>query len=432
MSTIVILFLFVCIWCLMFYLLTRMRFVKNSGLNRTEIFSLFTLRIAVGCLLGWISIRYYPSNDYWNLVKESRYETELLKSNPLKFFTSLFESPYENPYGQFFNAVGSYWNDLRNNLIQKSLAVMNLITAGNYYLNSIFFNAFGFLGHLAFFRLFDSISPGNRKKIMWAVFLLPSTLYFSSGIHKDLLVFSLMGFFLLSLYLGTTQHWKLKYVITAIISLMGLVLMRNYLLLIFIPTILGYWMAIKFPRLGWRSFLLVIVLGILSVSIVQWIKPEWSPLVLIEQRQHDFLSLKKANSQMELTPLKPDVVSFLKQMPEAVGHGFFRPIPTESKHIFTLALSLELIFFWVLLMIVLINRARRSSLFNHSFVMMLFLLTAALWILMGYITPNYLTLARYRSLYYVLVIPPLLMQWNAIDWLPWRRKGQCANENERS
>lgn len=413
------------------YLIQRLGFVRKSGLSQQEIWGLYALRVFCGCFLGWISLRYYPSNDYWNLLKESQAETTLLKTNPIRFFTSLFDSPYENAYGQFFNAVGSYWNDLRNNLIQKCLAILNIISGGDYYLNSIFFNAFGFLGHVAFYRLFDSIYPGNRKKIMWAVFLLPSTLYFSSGIHKDLLVFSLMGFFLLSLYLGTTQQWKLKYVLTATISLIGLVLMRNYLLLIFIPAILGYWMAIKFPRLGWRSFLWIIVLGTLSIAIVQWIKPAWSPLVLIEQRQHDFLSLKKANSQMDLTPLKPDLVSFLKQLPEAVGHGFFRPIPTESKHIFTLALSLELIFFWVLMMFVLINRARRSSLFNHPFVMMLFILTAALWILMGYITPNYLTLARYRSLYYVLVIPPLLMQWNTIDWLPWRRKVQCANENER-
>ena len=123
---------------------------------------------------------------------------------------------------------------------------------------------------------------------------------------------------------------------------------------------------------------------------------------------------------MELTPLKPNLVSFLKQMPEAVGHGFFRPIPTESKHIFTLALSLEMIFFWGLMMFVLINNTRRTSLFKPPFVIMLFFLTAALWILMGYITPNYLTLARYRSLYYVLVIPPLLMQWKNKDFFIWK------------
>ncbi len=45
------------------------------------------------------------------------------------------------------------------------------------------------------------------------LFLLPSALYFSSGIHKDLFVFTMLGLFLYALYFSVQQKFTPKRVI---------------------------------------------------------------------------------------------------------------------------------------------------------------------------------------------------------------------------
>lgn len=391
------------------FMIQRLGFVRKSGLSQQEIWGLYAVRVFCGCFLGCISLRYYPSNDYWNLLKESQAETTLLKSDPIRFFTSLFDSPYENAYGQFFNAVGSYWNDLRNNLIQKCLAIINLISGGDYYVNSIFFNAFGFLGHVAFYRFFTNIFSDHKRWIFWGTFFIPSTLYFSSGIHKDLVVFSLFGFLLWALHqwLDGTRRWKYGWV--ALISLLGLILMRNYLLLILIPAFAGYVIALRRRISIWMTYGIMVGLMFVGLLVIESMNSDRTPLKLIQQRQQDFMALKKSNSDMEFTPLKPTLQTFIKQAPEAMGHAFFRPYPTESKHVFSLALSIELFLFWFLL-IFSIATAEGRQIWKQMPVLGMLLFTAlALWILFGFICPNYHTLARYRSLYLILLVPPLLV-----------------------
>ena len=390
------------------FLIQRMVFVRNSGLLPNEIWGLFAIRVLCGCFLGWISLRYYPNNDYWSLQNESKMETELLKSDPLRFFTSLFDSPYENPYGQFFNAVGSYWNDLRNNLIQKCLAILNIISGGDYYLNSIFFNAFGFLGHVAFYRLFTGLFPERKRMIFWGTFFIPSTLYFSSGIHKDLVVFALFGCLLLALHQWFEEKRSWKNVTVVIISLMGLMLMRNYLLLILIPAFAGYAMALRSGKSIWKIYAAMLGLILIGLFVIEQINPNWTPLKLVQERQADFIALKTARSEMELTPLQPTLLSFIRNAPEALTHALFRPMPFESKHVFTLSLSVELLLVWGLMIYTLMNRQRRFIWSSIPFLGMILFTTLALWLLFGYICPNYHTLARYRSLYYVLLVPTLV------------------------
>ncbi len=374
-----------------------------------EVWGLFTIRVLSGCLLGWISFRYSPANDYWSLLNESKSETELLKADPLRFVTSLVDSPYENAYGHFFNAVGSYWNDLRNNLIQKCLAILNLLSGGNYYLNSIFFNAFGFMGHVAFYRLFTGIFPHRARVIFWGTFFIPSTLYFSSGIHKDLVVFALVGFFLWNLYQWFEGDRKWKNMTVVFISLLGLVLMRNYLILILIPAFVGYAIALRSRKSIRNIYAIMLGLMLIGLFIVEQYKPHWTPLRLVQERQADFQALRTARSEMELTPLQPTLSSFIRNAPEALSHVSFRPTPFESRLVFTLALSIELWLVWGLMIYNLINRKRRSAWSETPFLGMILFITISLWILFGYICPNYHTLARYRSLYYILLIPSLLV-----------------------
>ena len=128
------------------WLLTKIRFVKNSGLSNKYIIILFLVKVFAGLAIGWISLHIYNTgNDYWDVNREGWKEYQLLWSDPHEYFTNLFKSGYSQGYGGVFDSFQSFWNDLRNNIIVKMLSVFNLLTKGNYYINSLLFNFFGFL-----------------------------------------------------------------------------------------------------------------------------------------------------------------------------------------------------------------------------------------------------------------------------------------------
>ncbi|MCX6292777.1 MAG: hypothetical protein NT127_00550, partial [Sphingobacteriales bacterium] len=97
---------------------------------------LFLYRIVGAISIGWISYKFAPQNDYWSLHNEGLLEFEILNSNPKLFLKGLLPVDFNADINSVFSTTHSYWNELRNNIIIKLLAVLNFISFGNYYINS--------------------------------------------------------------------------------------------------------------------------------------------------------------------------------------------------------------------------------------------------------------------------------------------------------
>ena len=232
------------------WLIPKMKFVQNSGLTPVSIRTLFVLKVLAGFALGWISLHYYghkPSdNDYWKMNGEGWQEYQLLLHNPKEYFTNLFNSPYANGYSGFFNSMQSYWNDLRNNLVIKMVSVFDIFSQRNYHINSIFINTIGFFGHVALFRLFSKLYQNRRIQLIIGCFLLPSMLYFSSGLHKDAIVFTSLAIFLYAFRAVVDEkHWTGKRACFIILSLLALLLIRSYIFMLLIPAVVAYYLCKK-------------------------------------------------------------------------------------------------------------------------------------------------------------------------------------------
>ena len=70
------------------WLLLRVPFIKNAGLNPGKLLWLFLFKIIAGLAIGWIAIHIYgPGNDYWDINDYAKEESQLLITNPAKYFT---------------------------------------------------------------------------------------------------------------------------------------------------------------------------------------------------------------------------------------------------------------------------------------------------------------------------------------------------------
>ena len=388
--------------------LLRMGFVKNSQLSKGTIAGLFSLKILAAIALGWISQHYYPNNDYWGLNKEGAIEHQLLLNDPGEFFKSLFRSPYQDSYAGFFNSIGSFWNDIRDNIVIKIIALLHFISGGNYYINSLLLNTIGFLGHIALFRVFIHLYPKKKWHIIIGCFLLPSTLYFSSGIHKDLIVFTMLGFYCYALYFLVVQKSCYKKWAVLLLSFGSLLLMRNFVAIALLPATVAFLISIKTQWRFWVPYLMVYISIVAIVFLLEKAVPSFLPLKVITQKQSDFLDLPEAASQLRVTRLEPNTASFISHFPRAVNHGFLRPYPCEPAGRFSLFLSIEMMAYLIIVALALFSSYKNNT-HPTSFLFFATCFSLSLILLTGYIIPNSSSIVRYKSLYLPLLITPALI-----------------------
>ncbi len=404
--------IYLCIFC---WLITKVSFVKNAGLNNKYILVLFLAKIIAGLAIGWISYNLYNTgNDYWDVNREGWKEYQLLLSNPKEYFTNIFKSQYTQGYGGMFDSFQSFWNDLRNNIIIKFLSVCNIFSRGNYYINSLFFNFFCFLGHVAFYRIFIKIYKNQQRAVIICCFLLPSMLYFTSGVQKDGIVFTTLGFLSYTVFKSLQQNYfSKKSLLIILLTLTVLFLIRSYVLLNVLPALIMWILVVKYKWPAFKSFAIgYIILGLIFFNFNSIVK-NINPLKTVTQKQADFFTLPLASTQIKLDTLYPNFKSFLYNAPQAYNHLLLRPYLTELPAKSLLPINIELVFYQLFFIFFIAFKRKKEEKENNPFILFGIFFTLTMFLFIGYIMPNLGSIVRYRSVYLPFLIAPVICN---IDW----------------
>ena len=380
---------------------------------------LFLAKIIAGLAIGWISYNLYNTgNDYWDVNREGWKEYQLLLSDPKEYFTNIFKSQYTQGYGGMFDSFQSFWNDLRNNIIIKFLSVCNIFSRGNYYINSLFFNFFCFLGHVAFYRVFIQIYKKQQLAVIACCFLLPSMLYFTSGVQKDGIVFTTLGFLSYTVFKSLRQNYfSKKNLLIILLALTVLFLIRSYVLLNVLPALIIWILVAKFKRPVFKSFAIgYIILGLIFFNFnVKNI----NPLKTVTQKQADFFTLPAASTQIKLDTLYPNFKSFLYNAPQAYNHLLLRPYLTELPAKSLLPINIELVFYQLFFILFIVFKRKKEEKETNPFILFGIFFTLTMFLFIGYIMPNLGSIIRYRSVYLPFLITPVIcnIEWGKIKGL---------------
>ena len=140
MVTDIIIFIF---YFLLFnWLITRISFFKHTQLEKFWLPALFSLKILAGAAYGlfYMQPQYYGTkSDTWVFFELSKNETDWLLHDPIGFLKDIFTNGYQQS-SNLFSGVNSYWNDLKETVVVKIMAVCNVFTLKSYFSNIIFFN----------------------------------------------------------------------------------------------------------------------------------------------------------------------------------------------------------------------------------------------------------------------------------------------------
>ena len=367
-----------------------------------------------GIFYGWIGVYYgelAQMIDTWGFYYESLTEYELLKTNPQEFFITLFQNNYEHGYEGFLSSQNSWWNDIHGTIFIKLLAIINLFSFGHYYINVIFYSFITLVGPLAFYRVMQDVYPRKKLVVLLACFLIPSFLYWTSGIHKDGLVFIAFALIIYHIYFGLKQkRFSWRSVLSILFSLIIILALRNYLLIVLLPALFAWVLANRISKKPVIIFSAVYVLGILFFFTARYINPKLDFPGSVVAKQREFLKLK-GNSAVPVDEISPTVFSFISNIPQAFSLSTLRPYPSDVKHLLSLAAATEinlLILIFVLFIIFI-----RKGITPSPFILFCMFLSFSVLFTIGY-TVNFLgAIVRYRRLVLPLLIVPLVAN---IDW----------------
>ncbi|MCY7292240.1 MAG: hypothetical protein LH615_08670 [Ferruginibacter sp.] len=353
--------------------------------------------------------------DYYNTNNYGIQEYESLIHTPKVFFTDLFDYAYAEK-SEFFGSKVSYWNDLRFNIIYKVLAFTNVLSRGNYNINSLFFNFVAFLGTVALYKVFAAVYPANKWANIVGCFLLPSTLFYSSGIHKDLIVFSALAVFCYCIFFGLQKRFTAKKICFLLLSFITILFIRNFIAIILLPCALAWFVSKKYSIQPLKVFAILFLVGIAATVFTHTYIKKADPLLLVVDKQQAFFALGKANTTYQLDSLQPTVKSFITIAPAALRHSFLSPLPGEFDNVFTNLLSLEMMAYWLLFLLMLIYPVK-NIFHQNKFIVFGIVLTCLIFLFTGYITNTAGALVRYRSIYFPFLMVPVLCNIN------WGRMG---------
>lgn len=405
------------------WLVTKVSFFKSSGLTAPQLIIVFLLKVMAGIFYGWIGVYYgnlAKMVDTWKFHYDSIEAYQLLLRSPAGFFESFLQNNYQD-YGNFLASSNSWWNDLHNNAFTMLLSFFNVASFGNYYINVIIYTFITLFGTIGIYKVMMAEFPAKPIPVFLATFLLPSFIYWTSGIHKDGIVFAGFVLIIYNVYFGLKNkkfgwgNW-----LSILLGLMLIVIIRNYLLVILIPALLAWYLGAKAKK---TSPVLIFSCVYLVTAIIffssRYVSPKLDFPAAVANKQRDFMRLR-GGSAVPVSKLEPNVVGFVKNAPEALLLSTVRPYPSDVKHLLSLAASVEVCFLFLCFLLFLLWRKNGKPL--SPFLLFCLFFSFSVLLTIGY-TVNFLgAVVRYRSIVLPFLVIPMmaLIDWKKISNSFWK------------
>lgn len=401
-------FLLTIFYCCVFaYIIYKWKFFHDNEIQKSWFIAAFGLKILFSVLLTLIYTYYYTdrsTSDIYKYFDDSKVMFDALKTKPIDYFKMLFGFDNDSVYFDetYYKKMIFWYRAYNSNLFSDSHiiirfnAFIRLFSFGHIYVHNVFINFISLLGLVALFKFFKPLFIGNAKGLFYAIFLIPSVLFWGSGLLKEGLILFGLGFLLLS-FQQFFIKFKWYYLLLMVGSIVILLYSKLYVIAALSVPLLGYLYYSKFSK---TQPILSCVYALFTISILLFglwfVNHKFNPIEIMVEKQHEFIryiTYFPANSSFEIPKLS-NGLSIFKYTPNAWLNTFIRPYLWESKSPFVLLSSLENLLFIGLFMVVLFfpNKKREHLfyvIFCLSFVIILFTI-------IGLMIPIFGALVRYK------------------------------------
>lgn len=376
-------------------MLTRCSTFTRHKLPAVLILLFFISKCIAGILYSYIALKYITNRgDIWPF-----YEDGLELYQTLIYHPSSFVNRVQEMFTIRDIAALNSQSDIAKSAfegIKFIQFIFNLLSFGNLYTNTILFNG---LATWAFIRCWIFLKEQLQGWIAggW-LFLFPSAFFYTSGIHKEGIIFILMAL-LIPVCCKIVSKYSIKRCLLASLLFFLFVFFKFFVAVLFAGAMGLYWLLVKYRQ---RVPVIVAscVLGSIFLFFLSgWLWPAHGLPQMIIQRQKEFLEIKAA-SAFEPISLQPSFISFIKALPISIFNVFFRPLPGQGGNALYYVYSCEIFLFWAFVVYLFIKNKCRALFVNvPALVWALFIFACFNLLIIGYTVSNIGATMRYRSVF---------------------------------
>lgn len=398
-------------------------------------------------LLGGIGVClvytiYYNGGDTTNFFADAVRFNKILFRDPGGYFYLMTHDTKDIDYSLFDSEIGYpiYMRDNNAYFVVKFTSLFVLVGCRSYVASTLLVAWVSFFGVWKLFRLFSDAFPQIRSELAIAVFFMPSVFFWGSGILKDTITFSTIGYLVSSFSMLLIKRKKvLANLFIIFLSCYVILSVKAYILLGMMPGLL-LWIVMAYSEKvsgSMKKALLIPVFiilffgfGFLMVFLLQGSLGEYSTDNVVfkaVETQKDLKADYYQGNSFDIGEYEPTFIGILKKAPIAIFTCIFRPSLLEANNVvmFISALENAFILFITLRMLI---RVRifgvfkyfiKNSLLSYAIVFSFFFAFSV-----GFSTSNFGSLVRYK----IPIIPFYVAAIYIIEYYNAEAKAQKAEK----
>jgi hypothetical protein len=320
----------------------KKRFIEDET-DKYFIIKGFYLKLLGGFAAGLIYVFYYNGGDTIFYFDATKLISNYLADNPFDFIYIFSSSNLKD--SDNFDILklinqNAYLRETSTYTVVKICALFNLFCFNSFFATIIFCASFSFLCSWNFYKAIGALYPNIKKKIGYAIFFMPSAIFWGSGIFKDTFTLGAICLLLYSfIYLFIIRKFSIVLFLSFILSLYLLKNIRSFFLITILPFLVFWVFQHNYNRIknfGLKMVMapifIVILVGFVGVGtqllnnyFVELDAEKFQDKLMGFQGWHTTLK----GSAYSLGKMEYTTLGYLKKFPAAVNVTFFRPYITE-------------------------------------------------------------------------------------------------------
>lgn len=391
------------------FLIFRWKYFRINGISKWYLLLAFALKLCFGFLLAWIYTDHYTdrkTGDTYRFFDDAKLIYDSSEEGVdvyLKLLTGIGMEEDETAmkyYYQMTHMERSYsdgfFND--NQTIIRANALIMPLSQGNYYVHIVFWCFAAMIGLTAILKVLVRYFPRKRISMFAAVFLLPTVLFWGSGVLKEPILLLGLGLFFRGLMRLVYGEFKAANSIGLLIGIILLVLTKGYVFFALIPATAGLLIARTFPnRNFWLTFSIPHLLLLIFIFIGPLISPSLDIAEIMRLKQTAFYNVATEADSGSLIAL-PKIASsmdILLASPHALHVSYLRPWPWEWTTLLYIPAAIENLILLIALGLMIWNFRRPFGL-GSPIIAFGISLVLILGVLIGEVVPVIGAVVRYK------------------------------------
>lgn len=404
--------------CVILILATVFMIRRRQGIGNTN-YKYFlpglAIKLFASISMCYVYLYFYVGGDTLNYYFSSRVMLELLKVDAPSFFKIVFLGDLSPETISIFTVQTGrplYLSDPFSFFIVRLTIPFSFISMGSLVVTSLLFTCFSYSGIWKLYLVFIEEFPTMKKELAIAVLFIPSVFFWGSGILKDPITFSSVGWFIYAFYkIFFKKKTKPIYFIQLAVSSFLMLSIKPYIFYILFPSIsiwllmsllgkikTGFIKIISFPiMLGIFTLSTYILLAELGKEKSKFSIDQIFNFALVTQK--DLQNEEYGGSSFDIGSFDANIGSMITKAPLAINYALFRPYIWEAKNMLMVFSALENMVILLLTIYFLIRikfRKIRRTMSQHPIIFFSFSYAIVFAFSVGISTSNFGALVRYK------------------------------------